>query len=101
MRPAPCPERRLSGAPAISVFHDGRDQVGESPLWDAGRVRLWWVDIAGKAVRRKHRRHRHGRPAFDLDIMPGALALADDGALVVAAGTGWYRLDAETGRARR
>jgi sugar lactone lactonase YvrE len=86
----------MTGAPKISVFHDGRDRVGESPLWDAGSASLWWVDIEGKALRRKH--VASGQlTSFDLDIMPGALALDEDGSIIVAAVAGWYRFDAETG----
>ena len=29
-----------------------RDRVGESPLWDAARRALWWVDIEACAIRR-------------------------------------------------
>ncbi len=29
-----------------------RDRVGESPLWDAARRALWWVDIESCAIRR-------------------------------------------------
>jgi sugar lactone lactonase YvrE len=29
-----------------------RDRVGESPLWDAARQALWWVDIEACAIRR-------------------------------------------------
>jgi len=86
----------MTGEPKISVFHDGRDRVGESPLWDAGSASLWWVDIEGKALRRKH--VASGQlTSFDLDIMPGALALDENGSVIVAAGTGWYRFDAEAG----
>ncbi len=46
---------RMNGAPDISVFHEGRDKVGESPLWDQGRNALWWVDIEGKTIRCKER----------------------------------------------
>lgn len=86
----------MIGAPKISVFHDGRDRVGESPLWDAGSASLWWVDIEGMALRCKH--VASGQlTSFDLDVMPGALALDEDGSVIVAAGAGWYRLDATAG----
>lgn len=42
----------MTGVPKISVFHDGRDRVGESPLWDAATGALWWVDIESKAFKR-------------------------------------------------
>lgn len=86
----------MTRVPKISVFHEGRDQVGESPLWDANRGSLWWVDINGKALRRKHVVSNR-LTSFDLDVMPGALALDEDGAIIMAAGTGWYRHDAKAG----
>ena len=86
----------MTSAPKISVFHEGRDQVGESPLWDAETGSLWWIDINGKTLRRKH--VATGRmTSFDIDVMPGALAFDEDGAVIVAAGAGWYRRDAEAG----
>lgn len=62
-------------------------QLGEGPVWDAARHRLLWVDIlAGEvlegALDRDRvevvRRHRFGG-------MVGAVAVADDGTLLVAA----------------
>ena len=87
----------MNRAPEFSVFHDGRDQVGESPLWDRERNALWWVDINGKTIRRKSLSKTGGLTDFPLDIMPGALALAEDGTLVVAAGAGWFLLDEASG----
>jgi sugar lactone lactonase YvrE len=29
---------------------DARNGVGESPVWDSARQRLWWVDIPGRAL---------------------------------------------------
>ena len=52
-RPARFRERPHEPGAKISVFHEGRDQVGESPLWDQQRNALWWVDINGQVIRRK------------------------------------------------
>lgn len=87
----------MNPAPEISVFHEGRDQVGESPLWDRERNALWWVDINGKVIRRKDISKPGTHTDFPLGIMPGALALAEDGALVVAAAAGWFLLDETSG----
>lgn len=80
--------------PSVSVFDATRAQVGESPLWDAGRHCLWWVDVQGRCVLRsdgaKVRR-------LDVALPPGALALTASGDVVLAAGTGWHALDIETG----
>ena len=29
---------------------DARCELGEGPIWDAGRARLWWTDIDGRAI---------------------------------------------------
>ena len=34
------------------VVSTGRDQVGESPVWDAASQALYWVDIEGRHVHR-------------------------------------------------
>ncbi|HTV69430.1 MAG TPA: SMP-30/gluconolactonase/LRE family protein [Rhizobiaceae bacterium] len=85
----------MSVAPKISVFHEGRDQVGESPLWDASRNALWWADINGKAICRKS--VGGAMKTFPLDLMPGALALAEDGTLITAAANGFFALDESSG----
>ncbi|WP_323764736.1 SMP-30/gluconolactonase/LRE family protein [Marinovum sp.] len=60
---------------------------GEGLLWDAGRGRVWWVDISGEAL--------HGfDPATGastrqpLPCLIAALALRDDGALLIATARG-------------
>ncbi|MFE6820954.1 SMP-30/gluconolactonase/LRE family protein [Streptomyces sp. NPDC057690] len=65
----------------------GSYQLAEGPVWDAPRRRLLWVDILGKrvlegtlddgriTVTREHR----------FDVMVGAVAVAEDGSLLVAA----------------
>lgn len=81
---------------SVSVFRDCRNAVGESPLWDADRACLWWVDTPSNAI--------HGATLKDERTRtlsapsPAALALDDTGNLIVAAGHEWLRLDPETGR---
>ena len=84
----------MSAAAGIKVLHAGADGVGESPLWDAGRNALWWVDIAGRAIRRRD--FASGAvTSIETPFMPGALALDGEGHVIVAGGTGWYRLAAD------
>ncbi|MGY3439793.1 MULTISPECIES: SMP-30/gluconolactonase/LRE family protein [unclassified Marinovum] len=69
---------------------------GEGLLWDAGRGRLWWVDISGEAL--------HG---FDpetgsatrtpLPYLISALALRHDGQLLIATARGLGIVTPETG----
>src|SRR4051794_13486832 len=82
----------MSSRADISVFQQGRDQVGESPLWDPTRGCLWWVDVEG------HRIHcaavaNGASETFAIPDAPGALALAEDGTLIVAAGLAWHHFD--------
>jgi L-arabinonolactonase len=80
----------------IAVLQQAKDQMGESPLWVPETGCLWWVDIVGKAVRRLQ--VETGRFAsFDVAVPPAALAVHEDGSVILAAGTGWYRLDSVTG----
>ncbi len=41
----------MTGVPVERVHPGHRDRVGESPLWDAARRALWWVDIESCAIR--------------------------------------------------
>jgi sugar lactone lactonase YvrE len=65
-------------------------RLAEGPLWDADRSRLLWVDILAGAVLEgtldDGRIEVTGR--HDFDGMVGAVAVADDGTLLVAAQEG-------------
>lgn len=66
---------------------DERFTLAEGPVWDAARRRLLWVDILGKQVLEGafggDRIDVTRRHAFD--VMVGAVSVADDGSLLVAA----------------
>lgn len=67
-------------------------QHGEGPVWDERRQRLFWVDIAGRAV------HVHDPTTGDdveirVDQQVGAVALREGGTLLVAAERGLAVLD--------
>ena len=47
-------------APQIDIAVDARNEVGESPIWDADEQALYWVDIIGKSI------HRHDPNISDL-----------------------------------
>lgn len=86
----------MTRTPDIEVLHHARDRVGEGPLWVAETGCLWWVDIDGKAVRRCDVR-TGDTTSFEMAMPPAALALHEDGSLVLAAGTGFYRMDPAAG----
>ncbi len=67
-------------------------QLGESPVWDAARALLYWVDIPGQAVHRLHpATGKHASWAMPAE--PGCIALHADGGLVVALRSGLMHLD--------
>ena len=81
----------MSTTAPIRILYAGVDLVGESPLWDASRNTVWWVDIAGRAIRRLDLATSEVT-SIKTSFMPGAVALDGEGDIVVAGGTGWYRL---------
>jgi sugar lactone lactonase YvrE len=78
-----------------TVIGDGRDQVGESPVWDAERNALWWVDTWGRTVNR-HILDRPETERFAFHEMVGGIALAADGSIRVFGETGMFHLDPAT-----
>jgi sugar lactone lactonase YvrE len=82
----------MSAHADIAVFHRGRDQVGESPLWDPIGGCLFWVDVLERRIYRAA--FESGETdAYEVPEPPGALALVDDGTLIVAAGLAWQSFD--------
>lgn len=66
------------------------DAVGESPFWHPSEARLYWVDVAGRRVRRW--KPGQGAPEnWDLPQEPGCIAPAARGGLVLALRDGIYR----------
>jgi sugar lactone lactonase YvrE len=66
------------------------DALGESPFWHPGEQRLYWVDIAGRRVRRFHPQSG-ALQAWDLPQEPGCMAPAASGGLVLGLRDGIYR----------
>ena len=81
----------------IDFFGEHRNLLGESPLWDVERQRLWWVDALAGEVRAAGADEvelsawRYSQPV-------GSIGLAANG-LVAALADGFYRIDGETGAA--
>ncbi|MBC9176879.1 SMP-30/gluconolactonase/LRE family protein [Roseomonas ludipueritiae] len=74
-----------------------RNTLGEGPVWDEVEGCLWWVDIAGAEL------HRLRLPDEIHDHWPmpervAALALRQQGGLVVALASGFVRFDGASGR---
>lgn len=73
-----------------------RSQLGEGAVWDVGDQRLWWVDITAGLI------HCHDPVAgtnetFDFGEPVGCLARRDKGGLVLAAKSGFWFYDPESG----
>lgn len=80
-----------------TVVGDGRDQVGESPVWDAPRNALWWVDTWGRTVN-CHRLDPATTTRFSADEMAGGIALTQNGDVLALMESGMFRLSPATGR---
>jgi sugar lactone lactonase YvrE len=64
------------------IILDAQATLGEGPAWDARTRTLYWIDIVDKRIYY----HRNEEDGFiQLDVMPGCLAPARDGSLIVAA----------------
>lgn len=80
----------------FQVVHAAPMLVGECPLWHAAERNIYWVDIGGFTVHRKHPltgEHRSWR----MQSEPAALAIHPHGGLVVATRAGFVHLDTASG----
>jgi sugar lactone lactonase YvrE len=76
------------------------DQLGESPFWHPQEQRLYWVDLAGRTLRRI----RPGEAVAESWVLPqepGCIAPARSGGLVLAMRDGIYRAPAWQGELTR
>jgi len=81
---------------SINCVVDSQSTVGEGPLWDGAINRLWWVDIPHGVVYRYNPATGHNEH-FVVDEPVGCMALRESGGLVLAAKTGFYYYNADTG----
>lgn len=78
---------------------DMGDHTGETPLWSARERALYWINVnhgAGPAVHRWDEADGAVR-TWSMPERIGAVALRDDGGLIVALASGLYDLDPATG----
>lgn len=76
----------------VQAVCSARALLGESPVWDAARQCLYWVDIS------RHEIRQYSQAAGDhlvatLDVPVGAIAPRRSGGLVAAAGMGFATVD--------
>ena len=81
---------------AIDCVAPTRSQLGEGPVWDATDARLWWVDITAGLIHRFD--PESGRnESFDFGEPVGCVARRSSGGLILAAKSGFYTFDPDTG----
>lgn len=84
----------------IECILECNNYLGESPVWDVGEGRLYWVDGTGRRVgnpsiwRMDPKTGKVENWTFDKDI--GAIALRKDGGVVLAVADGFYFFDLKT-----
>lgn len=81
---------------SVRCVIDGRNTVGESPVWSAAEQALYWVDILAPAVYRWHPASG-ARAEWPLSHAVGSIGLRAAGGLVLALRNGFHLLDTETG----
>ncbi|MCA2013774.1 SMP-30/gluconolactonase/LRE family protein [Cereibacter sphaeroides] len=72
------------------------DMLGESPLWDARRARLYWVDGVSRLIR-YHEPATGTSGQCETPTTVGSIGLCEDGRLVAGLVDGFYLIDADTG----
>jgi sugar lactone lactonase YvrE len=79
------------------IFHSTPMLTGESPVWHAEEKCLYWVDIPGCVVHRKHIDTLE-HFSWKLPSEPGCIALHEKGGLIVAMRTEIAHLNTEDGQ---
>ena len=81
----------------IECVVDSRSVTGEGAFWDERNSCLWWVDIPAGQINRYDPSTRENK-ACDFGEPVGCVAPREPGGLVVAAKSGFYFFDPESGR---
>jgi sugar lactone lactonase YvrE len=84
---------------AAELVVDARARLGEGPVWDAERQKLYWVDIQGQAIRLFDPESQTDQ-IISLGQMVGAVAPRAGGGLVAALQDGFALVDELTGEAK-
>lgn len=80
----------------ISTIVSGAERLGEGAVWDIDDQKLWWVDITGGLIHCYSPEQNHNE-TFAFGEPVGCIARRDGGGLVVAAKSGFWFFDPETG----
>ncbi|WP_136440951.1 SMP-30/gluconolactonase/LRE family protein [Pacificoceanicola onchidii] len=80
----------------ITCVAPTRSGIGEGAVWDVGDQRLWWVDIPNGLIHR-YDPERGTNETFEFGEPVGCIARREKGGLVVAAKSGFWFFDPDTG----
>ncbi|MHA1566247.1 MAG: SMP-30/gluconolactonase/LRE family protein [Alphaproteobacteria bacterium] len=81
---------------SVECVLDGQADLGEGPVWDPARQLLWWVNITAPSVNRFDPATGQNEAIAVPDLV-GALALREQGGLVLALRDGFYGFDPDSG----
>lgn len=84
----------MMGEPKLLL--SAQTELGECPVWDAGRNTLFFMDIVGRKLHAYDWGSGQDR-VLELPALGGALALAQDGRLIAGLQTGVHIIDPDTG----
>jgi len=81
---------------SITCVAHTRSRLGEGAVWDDRGACLWWVDIMSGLIHRFDP-ETGNNATYDFGTPVGCLAVRETGGLVIAAKTGFWFFDPETG----
>lgn len=81
----------------IQTIMPGASRLGEGAVWDVQDQKLWWVDITGGLIY-CYDPEQNEMARFEFGEPVGCLARREKGGLVVAAKSGFWLFDPETGK---
>ncbi|RYF84182.1 MAG: SMP-30/gluconolactonase/LRE family protein [Comamonadaceae bacterium] len=82
----------------IQLLVDGRNNLGEGPLWDVAEQRLYWIDSLGRKIFRIDA-DGQGLTEWSVPGDIGSMALRAGGGAVLSLHTGFHTFDFDTGQA--
>jgi sugar lactone lactonase YvrE/DNA-binding IclR family transcriptional regulator len=94
----PRPEPQISDG--VEVLATGRDFVGENPVWNRRRGRLYWVDVLAPALRWWDPMSRTAGK-MELPHLIAGIAFDDQDRLICCGQHGFFILDPESGALKR
>lgn len=81
----------------IELLVDGRNNLGEGPLWDVREQRLYWIDSLGRRI---FRIDANGQDLREWEVPGdiGSMALREGGGAILSLHNGFHSFDFDTGR---